>query len=204
MPRQVDHQERRHQIAEAVWRLAGRGGLEDVTLRHVAAGAGVPARQLQYYFGTRERLLLGALEILNADAERQAATRMGDLGSEPSPRAVVRAILLELLPLDDARRRTQVVYAAYFIRFLTDPALAASVRDSPPALEALVASLLRRGQELGQVAAELAADSEAAFLVAGAQGLQPPVLLGQYAAEHAIDLIDRQLDRLFPGDPRDT
>ena len=84
----------------AHWRLAACGGLDDVTLRHVAAEAGVPARQLQYYFGTREHLLLGALEILNADAERRAAERMSDLGPDPSPRAVARAVLLELLPLN--------------------------------------------------------------------------------------------------------
>jgi hypothetical protein len=39
MPRQVDHDLRRRQIAEAVWRLAARGGLENVTLRQVAAEA---------------------------------------------------------------------------------------------------------------------------------------------------------------------
>jgi AcrR family transcriptional regulator len=204
MPRQVDHERRRHELAEAVWRLAARGGLEDVTLRHVAAEAGVPARQLQYYFGTRERLLLGALEILNADAGRRAAERMSDLGPDPSPRAVVRAVLLELLPLDDERRRTQVVHAAYFMRFLTDPGLARSVRDSPEALEGLVASLLRRGQELGHVHPEVDPPAEAAFLVAGAQGLQPPVLLGQYTPQHAADLIDHQVDRLFTGNRRNT
>ncbi|BCB81170.1 TetR/AcrR family transcriptional regulator [Phytohabitans flavus] len=179
--------------------MAARRGLEDVTLRQVAAEAGVPARQLQYYFGTRDHLLLGALEILNADAERRAAERMADLGEEPSPRALVRAVLFELLPLDDERRETQIVHAAYFIRFLTDPAMATPVRDSPHALEELVASLLRHGQALGQVHADLDARAEAAFLVAGAQGLQPPVLLGQYTAQHATDLIDRQIDRVFPG-----
>jgi AcrR family transcriptional regulator len=204
MPRQVDHEERRRRLAEAVWRLAARGGLEDVTLRHVAAEAGVPARQLQYYFGTRENLLLGALEILNADAERRAVQRMSDLGPGPSPRAALRAILLELLPLDDERRRTQVVHAAYFVRFLTDPALALSVRDSPHALEDLVASLLRQSQEVGQVNPDVDPQAEAAFLVAGVQGLQPPVLLGQYTPQHAVNLIDRQIKRLFAGSTAKT
>ncbi|WP_089295748.1 TetR/AcrR family transcriptional regulator [Actinoplanes regularis] len=198
MPRQVDHQERRHRIARAVWRLAARGGLESVTLRQVATEAGVPPRQLQYYFGAREHLLLGALEILNADAERRAAERMDELGADPSPRALVRAVLLELLPLDDARREAQVVHAAYFVRFLTDPGLAASVRDSPPALEELVASLLRHGQDLGHTSDAMNPEAEAAFLVAGAQGLQPPVLLGQCEPARAVELIDLQLNRLFP------
>src|SRR3954471_3719079 len=118
MPRQVDHDVRRLHIAQAVWRLATKGGLEQVTLRRVAAEAGVSARLLQYYFGTRAQLLLGALEILNTEAERRARERLEVSGEAPSPRAVVRAVLLELLPLDEERRNRQLVYAAYFVRLL--------------------------------------------------------------------------------------
>lgn len=96
------------------------------------------------------------------------------------------------------------MYAAYFMRFLTDPALARSVRDSPHALEDLVALLLRQGQDLGHVNPDLDPQAEAAFLVAGAQGLQPPVLLGQYTPQHAVNLIDQQVDRLFAGHRQDA
>lgn len=197
MPRQVDHALRRRQIAEAVWRLAIRGGLEQVTLRQVAAEAGVSARLLQYYFGTRDQLLLGALEILNTDAEEQARDRMAVLGADPGIRAIVRGVLLEMLPLDEKRRSRQVVYAAYFVRFLTEPALAAVARAAPPALAELVADLLTRGQDLGQVSRRIDAASEAMFLTAGAEGLQTRLLLGQLSTEHTLTLIDTQLDRIF-------
>jgi AcrR family transcriptional regulator len=199
MPRRVDHELRRHQIAEAVWRLATRGGLEDVTLRQVAAEAQVSARLLQYYFGTRDQLLLGALEILNADAETRARQRMAELGESPGTHAIVRGVLLEMLPLDEERRNRQLVYVAYFVRFLADPDLAAMVRDAPPALENLVTDLIRRGQELGEVPADVAAAEEAAFLLAGAEGLQAGVLLGQQRPEQAVALVDHQLRRIFPG-----
>ncbi|MEV6494702.1 TetR/AcrR family transcriptional regulator [Actinoplanes sp. NPDC051633] len=197
MPRQVDHDERRHQIAEAVWRLAARRGLEDVTLRQVAAEAGVSARLLQYYFGTREQLLLGALEVLNADSERRAGERLAHLGDDPDPRDVLRGILLELLPLDEERRRTHIVHAAYFVRFLTDESLGAALRDAPHALEELVATMIRHGQALGRVEPALDAAGEAAFLVAGAHGLQSQVLLGQYTPRQAVDLVDQQIGRIF-------
>ncbi|GGP44025.1 TetR/AcrR family transcriptional regulator [Saccharothrix coeruleofusca] len=199
MPRQVDHELRRRQIAQAVWRLAARGGLEGVTLRQVAAEAEVSARLLQYYFGTRDQLLLGALELLNTDAERRARERLEALGEEPSARALVRGVLLELLPLDEERRNRHVVHAAYFVRFLVEPALAAVARNSPPALENLVAGLIVRGQRLGEVPESVDAPAEAAFLVAGAEGLQTGVLLGQRAPERAVALLDRQLDRVFSG-----
>ncbi|WP_049574212.1 TetR/AcrR family transcriptional regulator [Nonomuraea sp. SBT364] len=197
MPRQVDHDLRRRQIAEAVWRLATRGGLEDVTLRQVATEAGVSARLLQYYFGTRDQLLLGALEILNADAERRARQRLELLGDDPGMRALVRGVLLELLPLDEERHNRHLVYVAYFVRFLADPALGAAAREAPLALENLVAGLLTRGRELGEVRPEVDTEAEAAFLVAAAEGLQSRVLLGQHPPERAVALIDRQLGLVF-------
>ncbi|MGW0481521.1 TetR/AcrR family transcriptional regulator [Nonomuraea sp. NPDC003214] len=200
MPRQVDHDLRRRQIAEAVWRLATRGGLEDVTLRQVATEAGVSARLLQYYFGTRDQLLLGALEILNADAEERARRRLELLGDEPGTRALVRGVLMELLPLDEERRNRHLVYVAYFVRFLADPALAAVAHDAPLALEGLVAGLLARGLESGEVRPDVDVEAEAAFLVAGAEGLMSRVLLGQRTPEEAVALVDRQLGRVFaPG-----
>jgi AcrR family transcriptional regulator len=197
MPRQVDQDQRRRQIAEAVWRMATRGGLEDVTLRQVAAEAGVSARLLQYYFGTRDELLLGALKILNNDAEQQARERLAMLGDAPGMRAIVRGVLLELLPLDEERRNRHLVYAAYFVRFLTDPALAKVAHEAPRALENLVAGLLVQGQAFGQVPLNINTEAEAAFLVAGAEGMQSSVLLKQRSAEDAVAMIDHQLARIF-------
>ncbi|NMO02660.1 TetR/AcrR family transcriptional regulator [Gordonia sp. TBRC 11910] len=199
MPRQVNHDERRRQIAEAVWRLAMRGGLEQVTLRQVATEAGVSARLLQYYFGTRDQLLLGALEILNADGEQQAKDRIASLGETPTMRAVVRGVLLELLPLDEQRRDRHLVYAAYFVRFLTEPALAAVARDAPSALADLVAGLIARSQEIGETPPDVDAAPEAAFLTAAAEGLQARILLGQCTSDGAVELIDCQLERIFPS-----
>jgi AcrR family transcriptional regulator len=200
MPREADHDQRRRQIAAAVWRLAGRGGLEDVTLRQVAAEAGVSARLLQYYFGTRQQLLLGALTILNADAEEQARTRLAALGDRPRSRDLVRGILLELLPLDDERRAHHLVHAVYFIRFLTDPDLRAVARDAEPAVEDLVAALILGAQQAGDVPAHVRPDLEAELLVAAASGLQASLLLGQTSPERAAALLEHQLDRVFlPG-----
>ncbi|WP_205624078.1 TetR/AcrR family transcriptional regulator [Amycolatopsis vancoresmycina] len=197
MPRQVDHDRRRRQIAEAVWRLATRGGLETVTLRQVATEAGVLPRQLQYYFGTRDQVLLGALEILNTDAEQRARDRLSALGDPPGARALVRGVLLELLPLDEERRNRHLVYAAYFLRFLTEPTFIAAGRDAAPALENLVGGLLAQAQEDGQIPRDVDTGTEAAFLTAGADGLQASVLLGQRSPEQAVAVIDRQLDRIF-------
>ncbi|WP_106396730.1 TetR/AcrR family transcriptional regulator [Actinocorallia populi] len=197
MPRQVDHDRRRRQIAEAVWRLAARGGLEDVTLRQVAAEAAVSARLLQYYFGTRDDLLLAALEILNADAEHRARERVAALGDDPAPRAVLRGVLMELLPLDEERRTRHLVYVAYFVRMLRDESLGEIARNAPPALEDLITALITGAREQGHVPPDVDARREAALLLAAADGLQTGMLLGQRTSESALSLIDHQLDRIF-------
>lgn len=197
MPKQVDHGERRRLIASAVWRIAAERGLEDVSVRQVAAEAGVSARLVQYYFGTRDELLLGALELLNADAEAAARARVE--AAEQTPRAVLRGMFLEMLPLDEERRTRYLVHVAYFVRVLHDPALAATVRAAPPALERLTADLLEWGRGLGQVAPDLDLFTEAELLVNSVDGLQTSIVLGHRSPEAAVRLIDAQLDRLFAG-----
>jgi AcrR family transcriptional regulator len=200
VPRQVDHLERRRQIAEAVWRLAGRGGLENVTLRQVAAEAGFSPRLLQYYFGTRNDLLLGALEILNSDAEQQARVRVSALGSAPGMRAIVRGVLMELLPIDSERRSRYLVHVAYFIRFLHDPSLRSAVQGTSPSVEELVADLIVEAQRLNEADRAVDAKGEADLLVAATEGLQAQVLLEQRTPDEAIAIIERQLARIFKTD----
>lgn len=196
MPRLADHEQRRRQIAEAVWRIASARGLEDVSLRKVAAEAGVSLRLVQYYFGTRDDLLLGALEILNADA---GATIRAGIGPEEdtTPREVLRALLVGMLPVDDERRTRYLVHLAYFVRSLSDPGLASAFSAAPPELERLTADLLAWGRDRGEVPHDLDLLPEAELLLSSVDGLQTSIILGQRTPEAAIALIDHQLDRLF-------
>ncbi len=194
MPKLADHEQRRRQIAEAVWRIASTRGLEDVSLRKVAAEAGVSLRLVQYYFGTRNDLLLGALEILNKEFENR--TRQ-DVPEGATPREILRAMLVGMLPLDDDRRTRYLVHLAYFVRSLADPDLAAAFEASPPELERLTVDLLGWGRDRGEVDSGLELLPEAELLLSSIDGLQTSIILRQRTPEAAIALIDRQLDRLF-------
>jgi AcrR family transcriptional regulator len=196
MPRLADHEQRRRQIAEAVWRIASARGLEDVSLRKVAAEAGVSLRLVQYYFGTRDDLLLGALEILNADAGKGIRAGIGP-EEDATPREVLRALLVGMLPVGDERRTRYLVHLAYFVRSLSDPGLASAFSAAPPELERLTADLLAGGRDRGEVAPDLDLLPEAELLLSSVDGLQTSIILGQRTPEAAIALIDHQLDRLF-------
>src|SRR3954454_15501874 len=196
MPRLADHEQRRRQIAEAVWRIASARGLEDVSLRKVAAEAGVSLRLVQYYFGTRDDLLLGALEILNADAGESIRAGIGP-EEDTTPREVLRALLVGMLPVGDERRTRYLVHLAYFVRSLSDPGLASAFSAAPPELERLTADLLAWGRDRGEVAPDLDLMPEAELLLSSVDGLQTSIILGQRTPEAASALIDLGLHRLF-------
>ena len=74
MPKVVDHEERRSELAAAVWRLASRDGLEAVTVRRVAEEAGWSTGAVVHYFADKEDLLLFAFSTV-ADRVRTRLTK---------------------------------------------------------------------------------------------------------------------------------
>ena len=203
MPKRVDHEERRRQIADALLRTAATRGLHATGMREVAAEAGVSLRLVQYYFGTKEELLLAAMQHLAAQFSERALARIKRLKETEnpvSPRDVIAAILTEGLPADDERRTFTVLYTAYFALSLTDPALAIAplVRNSDAVID-VVAAQLRAAQAAGDTPAHLDPDLEAFSLLAMSAGLGTSVLGGQSSAGQAQAVIDYHLDRLFPA-----
>jgi AcrR family transcriptional regulator len=202
VPKRVDHEERRRQIADALLRTAATRGLHATGMREVAAEAGVSLRLVQYYFGTKEELLLAAMQHLAAQFGARALARIKQLKETEnpvSPRDVIAAILTEALPADDERRTFTVLWTAYFALSLTEPALAIAplVRDSAAVID-VVAAQLRAGQADGDTAAYPDPDLEAVGLLAMSAGLGTSVLAGQSSVEQAQAIIDYHLDRLFP------
>jgi len=196
VPKVVDHEQRRREIAAAVWRLASAHGLESVSLRQVAAEAGVSMRLVQYYFETKDRMLLFALRHLNEVLERRVRTA---LGGEPTPRQIIRTTLAELVPADEHGRMVSLVFIAYFVRALADPVFGEAFQgDGTDELSAFFAALIRDSQAAGLSPAGLDPGREVATLMAVANGMGPDVLLGTISAEEVLATLDYNLDRVFP------
>ncbi len=203
VPKRVDHEERRRQIADALLRTAATRGLHATGMREVAAEAGVSLRLVQYYFGTKEELLLAAMQHLAAQFGERAQARINRLKeteSPVSPRDVIAAILTEALPADNERRTFTVLYTAYFALSLTEPALAIAPLGRNSAAEIdMVAAQLRAAQGAGDTPAPLDANLEAAILLAISAGLGASVIAGQSSARQAQAVIDYTLHCLFPA-----
>src|ERR1700744_2107480 len=148
-------------------------------MREVAAEADVSLRLVQYYFGTKEELLLFAMQHLAARYSERALARIRRAGRPAAPRGITAAILTEGLPVDDERRTFTVLYTAYFALSLTEPALAIAplVRNSGAVID-VVAAQLRAAQAAGDTPAWVDPDLEAVSLLVMSAGLGTSVLGG--------------------------
>ncbi|MFG2813460.1 TetR/AcrR family transcriptional regulator [Streptomyces sp. NPDC004673] len=198
MPKRVDHTERRTEIAEALLRVAARRGLHAVGMRDVAAEAGVSLRLVQYYFETKEKLLLYGLEQLTTRFGERVAARLETAGRHPGPRARIEAILGAALPSDEESRVFHLVLTSYAVLSLTDEVLAAQpfIRD-PDAAEATLTALLEEAEADDLLQPGVDARLEAAGLLAMSAGLGTGILVGQRSPESAAAILDHRLDRIF-------
>jgi AcrR family transcriptional regulator len=205
VPRRVDHEERRRQITDALLRIAGTRGLQAVTMREVAAEAGVSLRLVQYYATDKRTLLLGGLAELAARLDRRVKARAAARGGPLSARGVLEVVLGAVLPDDEQGRLDSLAWTAFHAAGLTDPSLrdpslVQSGLSYPNALEDFLVARMAGAQGAGEFPAGLDPRTEVAALLALANGLTAGVLAGQRSAGDAGAILHAQLDRLFGAD----
>ncbi|MEN3273057.1 MAG: hypothetical protein V7636_1818 [Actinomycetota bacterium] len=192
MPKRVDHAVRRRELTDAVVRITLKGGLDSATFREVAAEAGVSVRLVQYYFGSKDDLLLATQRhVAQRSIER---LRAWIAKSDGSPRSWLRAFMTSFIPTDDESRVAMLMYVALHTASLVDPQLARTeALEVPRGMRTAIAEQLRRGK----LRAGVDADRESALLTALVPSLAQGVLDGMHTAEQAFTLIDYALDRAF-------
>lgn len=153
---------------------------------------------MQYYFGTKEKLLLYGLRHLTDRFTARVGARLRATGENPGPRATAEALLLTSLPTDEESRTFHLLYSSYAILSVTDEVLAAQpFIDSPDAAEDALTGLLRQAQEDGLADPGVDARTEAISLLAMAAGMGTSVLVGQRPPESAAEVLRHHLDRIF-------
>jgi TetR/AcrR family transcriptional regulator, transcriptional repressor of bet genes len=195
MPKQVDHEERRRHITDALLRIAGSRGLEAVSLREVAYEAGIPMGAVQHYFASKDAMLIYALEHwAGSNVNRRFTGRVvRHFANLPNldTRTVLRAVALEYLPYDEESSADVRVQIAFLSRAVVEPRLAELSR---PAYAGFVGAVQRAVDAADPpVTAADAAPRFCALL----EGLRMPVLVGALAYDAAIAVVDRYLDDLL-------
>ncbi|MBD9698535.1 TetR family transcriptional regulator C-terminal domain-containing protein [Flavimobilis sp. GY10621] len=192
MPRRIDAAERTEAIASAALRVLERDGLAGLSVRGVAAEAGIAAASLRRAFPTQHALREYCFEVI----EERATARIQAL--DLTGRARAEGLLAQLLPLDAERRMELVAQVQLGVLALTDEELR-------PAAERLGAGVARACEvALGLLAQEGLLDAsrdpdyEARRLRALLDGVAMHGLWSgsPEAAEQMLGTLARHLDEL--------
>lgn len=108
MPKIVDGDLRRQELAAAAARLIARGGLEAATMRDIATEAGLTTGSVTHYFADKRELLLFTL----AESLQHRRGRRGAVASAGA-QAALRSALEGALPIDADRHRHWMVTIAF-------------------------------------------------------------------------------------------
>ncbi|MFD4406268.1 TetR/AcrR family transcriptional regulator [Nocardia sp. NPDC058499] len=195
MPKQVDHHERRTRIADALLRVAADRGVEAVSLRHVAAEAGVSTGMVQHYFRTKDEMVVFALEAVGQRTRSRLADEIAALGAAPD--AFLRALLVQQLPFDETRRIEGRVALAFYAYTARNPSIAATLDADNSQLADYVENLIRDAQTTAEVPAHLDPRHTAAALLALVEGLGVRAAIGHWPPEEALAVLDAHLKAVF-------
>lgn len=105
MPRRIDLDARKAQLAEAVWQVIRDRGIGAVSVRSVAEQAGVAVGSLRHVFPTRAELLEFSAELM----VQRVTDRIGAIPWAKDPQQYALEVVSQLLPLEpDSRAEMEV------------------------------------------------------------------------------------------------
>jgi AcrR family transcriptional regulator len=114
MPKIVDHQQRREEIALVACRVVARYGFGQATIVRIAREAGYTTGMVAHYFDTKQDIIVAALRLILRRIEQRLTPHAGRGQTE------LVALLTEALPVDEARFMECAVWVAFWGHVTTD------------------------------------------------------------------------------------
>ena len=153
----LDHDERRTELAEAVWRVIRREGVRGASVRGVAREAGLSMGSVRYFFGTQEELLHFAMRAVIARATARVQAGAGDrdaMVARGDAAAAAAEMLEQILPLDDERLGEAQVWLAFTVEGAVDEGMAKIRQEADEGVRQLCQTCVTGLADLGLVAAD--------------------------------------------------
>ena len=194
MPKIVDHDQRRIEIVEAVWRIIARGGFAAATMREIAAEAGFANGGLKHYFAGKDELLAAAFQHTFFRINERAAHAIGNTTGADA----VRLLCLEMLPLDAERAVECRVAVAFWDRAASSKQLMKIYADSTTIWRVWMEGEFARSRLLRQIGGDIPDHQLVDELLALIAGLKVVPLLDAAAtiADRQLQVIEEFFERL--------
>ncbi|GLY49620.1 TetR family transcriptional regulator C-terminal domain-containing protein [Lentzea sp. NBRC 102530] len=170
-PRVVDPVARRRAVAEAVFRVVVRDGVEQASLRNVAMEAGLSIGSIRHYFDSHDAVVVFAVEFLIESIDQRVFEHVKSMRDPTDPRRPGERVLSEVLPLDDRRRDEAVLWLAFATAARTRPSLLPHAERLYDGLRRLCRRVLAVMSEAGTIAPAHDLDLESERLASLLNGL---------------------------------
>lgn len=166
MPKIIDHNARRRDIAKAAVSVIGEIGIENTRLIDVAREANATTGTISHYFEGKDALLLAALDHV----AQRILRLMHKSTANQSRNDLINSASLTL-PIDDEGKRDWRVWLAFFSRAVGDPALARINNAYYDEIKHGISQIIRILQKKGEICASVDPDEAADSIITVADGL---------------------------------
>jgi TetR/AcrR family transcriptional regulator, transcriptional repressor of bet genes len=114
MPKIVDHDQRRDEIALVACRVVAEHGFEQATIVRIARQAGYTTGMVAHYFDSKQEIILAALRLILRRIEERLTRSAAGGGTD------LIAVLSEALPVDEERYIECVFWTAFWGQMSAD------------------------------------------------------------------------------------
>jgi AcrR family transcriptional regulator len=194
MPKIVDHDEKRKQIAEAAWNIIRKEGVEKASIRRVAAEAGMSSGALRHYFSTQDEMLLFIMNYYLEEGKKRSQNKEWS----ENPVQAVEEVLLELVPIDEEKKIETSVWWILALRSLTSDTIKDKKDEMTDGTYELANSMIEILALKGVLSDSMNAELEKSRLTALIEGLSIHALLRPdvYSREKVKEVIRYHLKTL--------
>lgn len=166
MPAKGDHEARRADVAEAVWRVLATYGFDGLTMRAVATELGASTGLLTHYFASKRALVRYAYEIAVARTDARPM-----LPAEAPGLAALRVALVNVLPVTPENVAMSRVWVSFWDAALGDESLSDGQRARYEQWRERLRSCVEEAQARGELPASAKPEDMAVEAASFAHGL---------------------------------
>jgi AcrR family transcriptional regulator len=194
MPVAVDHDVRRREVAEAVWRVLADTGFAGLNLRAVAREMGATTGLLTHYFRNKRELVRHALEVVH----ERTAPRMEEAETPDRGVAGLRVRLRAVLVDDEEASVLSRVWVGFWDLALADDELGRAEAARYERWRSRLRPLVEEAIEAGELAVDRDRETVVDVLTAFTHGLVVQALFDpeRFPAERQYAVLDELLAAL--------
>jgi AcrR family transcriptional regulator len=193
VPKIVDHDLQREKFTDAAIRLIARKGLEGVTMRAVAAEAGLSYGSLFHYFDSKDDLLMHAVRYSTSSQTR----RVNEYSSQHSGLKALEHLLCDDVIINESSRDSWMVWMTFLYKAAVHKPFAEMNTKLIDGWLDRIAALLTEAQASGEISSSIDVKKEAMATWAFSAGigqiglLQPDALPPELQKQLVLDYLDK-------------